>query len=76
MKKVMIAVAAVLCLVLASCSGNCKCKTIIAGEVVSTATITESTLQKAGVTCEQYNEILQLSMGLGEEAKEYSIQCK
>lgn len=76
MKKALFFVAAALCLGLASCSGDCKCKTIIAGEVTSTVTITEATLQKAGVTCEQYNEIFQLSAGLGKEAKEYSIQCK
>lgn len=76
MKKVIFAVVAVLALGLASCSGNCKCKTIIAGEVVATNIISEDKLQKAGVTCEQYNEILQLEFGLGGESKEYSYQCK
>ena len=76
MKKALFFVAAAICLSLASCSGDCKCKTIIAGEVVMTNTITEATLQKAGVTCEQYNEILQLNAGLGGESKEYSYQCK
>ena len=76
MKKALFFAAAAICLSLASCSGDCKCKTIVAGEVISTATITEATLQKAGVTCEQYNEILQLNLGVGQEAKEYSFQCK
>ncbi len=74
MKKAMIAVAAVLCLGLASCSSSCKCTETVAGEVVATVSVSEKTLSAVGMTCEQYNEILQLEMG--EEGKEYSIKCK
>ena len=76
MKKAIFAFAAVICLGLASCSSDCKCTTTVAGEVISTVTISEKTLQAANVTCAQYNEVLQMTAGMGTNASEYSIQCK
>lgn len=76
MKKAIFAVAALLCLGLASCSKDCTCTTVIAGEVVGTVTVKESTLQAAGTTCEKYNEILLLTASISGDPKEYSVTCK
>ncbi len=73
MKKVIYAVVAVLALGLASCSGSCKCTETING-VSTTVTISESTLQKANVTCEQYDQVLKTLSSFSEG--DYSASCK
>lgn len=60
MKKVIFAFATLLCLGLISCSKDCKCTTTANGEVIKTDIISEATLQKANVTCENYNEVLKM----------------
>lgn len=60
MKKVIFAFATLLCLGFVSCSKDCKCTTTANGEVIRTDIISEETLQKANVTCENYNEVLKM----------------
>lgn len=56
MKKVMIALAAVMCLGLVSCNKTCTCTTSYMG-VSSSITVSEQMLQKFGVTCSDYAKI-------------------
>lgn len=75
MKKVMIAVAAVLCLGLTSCGKKCTC-TVTSMGITQTVMYTEKELQEKGVTnCEQMAQYVKIADDIFDEDV-FKASCK